>query len=77
MQPGSKRSFRNLPYDGSVCRIDPQTGKVIDRLACGLQFTNGIAFGPSGAFYFNETLTGTVYHIADDGAVGAYTNVTR
>jgi len=77
MQPGSGRSFRNLTYDGSVYRIDPQAGKVIDRLACGLQFTNGIAFGPSGDLYFNETLTGIVYRIADDGTVAPYANVIR
>ena len=52
--------YRKLKYDGRVFRIDPRTRAVqcIDR---GLQFTNGIAFGPDGHLYIAETLSGNIY----------------
>ena len=56
----------SLPLDGKICRFDAETGagEVIDR---GLQFTNGIAFGPDGSLYANETMTGNVYRYDLDG----------
>jgi gluconolactonase len=53
-------NWRTLRYDGRVFRIDPRTRAVecIDR---GLQFTNGIAFGPDNNLYVAETLSGNIY----------------
>lgn len=50
----------DLQMDGRVFRVDPQTleAVVLDR---GLRFPNGIAFGPDGALYVNETMTGDVH----------------
>ena len=52
--------WRTLRYDGRVFRIDARTRAVecVDR---GLQFTNGIAFGPDGNLYVAETLSGNIY----------------
>jgi gluconolactonase len=52
--------YKSVKYDGRVYRIDPSTGSVqlIDR---GICFTNGIALGPDGFLYVNETLTGNIY----------------
>jgi gluconolactonase len=62
-------AYRDMHYDGRVYRIDTRTHAVelIDR---GLQFTNGLAFGPDGNLYVNETLTGNIYRYAcADGRV--------
>lgn len=58
--------YRNLTYDGRVFKIDTETAEVacIDR---GLMFTNGLAFGPDGNLYVNETLTGNIYRYACKG----------
>lgn len=60
--PGGELSpaFRELDYDGCVYRVDPVSGDVscIDH---GLQFTNGLAFGPDGHLYVAETLTGNIW----------------
>lgn len=61
-------SWSDLPYDGRLYRIDPATGRVLDTLDRGFRFTNGIAFGPDGALYINETLTGAVYRYALDAS---------
>ena len=58
----------SMPTDGRVFRFDPASGEAwfLDR---GLGFANGIAFGPDGALYANETLTGNVYRyrLDDEG----------
>jgi gluconolactonase len=53
-------NWRNLKYDGRLFRIDAKTRAVecIDR---GMQFTNGIAFGPDENLYVAETLSGNIY----------------
>jgi gluconolactonase len=64
-----RSDYMDVDYDGRVYRIDPETGGVtlLDR---GIKFTNGIAFGPDGALYANETLTGNIYRYAwADGRV--------
>jgi len=67
-------NFLDIDYDGRVYQIDPQAGRVIDCLASGLRFTNGIAFGTEGALYYNETLTGFVYRLSG-GKAERYANV--
>jgi len=63
--PGGKirADYLDLSYDGRVYRIDPQT-RGVRKLDSGLTFTNGIAFGPDGYLYVNETLTGRVFRYA-------------
>jgi gluconolactonase len=53
--------FASVPLDGFVFRYDPLSGDawLIDEGR--YQFTNGIAFGPDGLLYVNETMTGNVY----------------
>ena len=47
--------YRKLHYDGRVFRIDAKT-HAVERIDRGLQFANGIAFGPDGNLYVAETL---------------------
>ncbi len=65
-------NFEQIPLDGRVFRIDPTTGEA-RKLDGGLRFTNGIAFGPDGKLYVNETRTGMVYRYAwrDGGEMGS------
>jgi gluconolactonase len=55
-----KEGATDLPIDGRVFGFDPRTGDAwfLDR---GLGFANGIAFGPDGDLYANETYSGNVY----------------
>jgi gluconolactonase len=52
--------WASLEYRGKVFRYDPATREAWF-LDDGYQFTNGIAFGPDGLLYVNETMTGNVY----------------
>ena len=56
---------------GIVFRYDLETGesRILDD---GYRFTNGIAFGPDGLLYVNETITGDVfrYSVGDGGNLG-------
>lgn len=52
--------WKDYPYDGRVYRIDTDT-LAVTRLDNGLRFTNGLAFGPDGLLYVNETIGGAVY----------------
>jgi gluconolactonase len=62
----------SLPMAGTVFRYDPATGEstILDD---GYRFANGIAFGPDGLLYTNETIGGNVYRytVADDGTLGS------
>jgi len=60
--PGGKirSDWRTCKIDGRVYKIDVLARK-IEKLDSGIRFTNGIAFGPDGNLYVNETLTGNVY----------------
>jgi gluconolactonase len=57
-----------VDVDGRVYRIDPDTMRV-ERFDGGLQFANGLAWGPDGRLYVNETLTGAI-HAHDVDASG-------
>jgi gluconolactonase len=61
----------SLPMDGKVIRYEPDTGAATI-LDDGYRFTNGIAFGPDGLLYVNETMTGNVYRypMREGGGVG-------
>ena len=60
--PGGRirADYQRVAYDGRLYRLDVKTG-AIRKLDAGLKFTNGIAFGPDGHLYVNETLTGAIY----------------
>jgi len=53
-------------YDGRVYRVDPQTHAVTQHDE-GIRFTNGIAWGPDGLLYVNETATGDVFRYRPTG----------
>jgi gluconolactonase len=64
-----RADYMDVKYDGRVYRIDTASGKVV-KIDSGIKFTNGIAFGPDGLLYVNETLTGNVYRYqASGGAI--------
>lgn len=69
--------FATAPYDGRVFQIDPRTASVVRRLATGLRFANGIAFGPDDALYYNETLTSIIYRQTDGGAATPFAQLER
>jgi gluconolactonase len=73
--PGQPIDFESFHYEGAVAQIDPRDGKLLRRLASGIRFTNGVAFGPDGELYFNETLTGLIYRQPLHGPAEPYANV--
>lgn len=58
--------WATVPVDGRVYRIDV-TNKGIEKVDEGIRFTNGVAVGPDGMLYSNETLTGMVFRYALEG----------
>ena len=64
-----RADYIDVHYDGRLYRVDPETGAVT-KLDQGFLFTNGIAFGPDGMLYVDETVTGNIYRYAwRDGEV--------
>lgn len=57
--------WQELTLDGRLIRFDPVSGEAafLDR---GYRFTNGLAFGPDGLLYVNETFTANVYRYRVD-----------
>ena len=61
--------WKNLKYDGRVYRVDTGSG-FVETIDQGIQFTNGIAFGPDENLYVAETLTGIIYRYQwEDGLI--------
>lgn len=58
--------WHDAPVDGRVYRIDIATSEItlVDQ---GMRFTNGVAVGPDGYLYANETLTGNIFRYQLDG----------
>lgn len=56
----ARSDYQSAKIDGKVFAIDVMRRKV-ELVDSGLQFTNGIAFGPDGDLYVSEKLTGTVH----------------
>jgi gluconolactonase len=72
LMPGGelRDDYLELSMDGRVYRIDVDT-KEITKIDSGIQFTNGIVFGPDSSLYVNETITGMVYRYSwQNGAPG-------
>jgi gluconolactonase len=61
--------YMDLSYDGRLYRIDIGR-KRVEKLDSGIKFTNGIAFGPDGSLFVNETVTGNVYRYRPGGKGG-------
>ncbi len=66
-----REDWEDVTADGKLIRFDPGRGeaRILDR---GIQFTNGIAWGPDGRLYVNETFTADIfrYRIEDGAVVG-------
>jgi gluconolactonase len=54
-----RSDYLDVHYDGRVYHVDVVSGKV-RKIDSGLQFTNGLAFGPDRLLYVDETLSGDV-----------------
>jgi len=66
---GLHPDWRNLHYDGRVYRVDTGSG-FVETIDQGIQFANGIAFGPDQKLYVAETLTGNIYRYEwEDGLI--------
>jgi gluconolactonase len=61
-----RTDWEELTLDGRLIRLDPASGEAafLDR---GYQFSNGLAFGPDGLLYVNETFTADVYRYRIEG----------
>lgn len=55
-----RADYDTLMPDGRVYQIDIYTRRIV-QFDSGIRFTNGIAIGPDGNLYVNETLSGNVY----------------
>ena len=55
-----RADYDTLMPDGRVYQIDPVTRRIV-QFDGGIRFSNGIAVGPDGNLYVNETLSGNVF----------------
>jgi gluconolactonase len=67
-----REDYASIRYDGRVYRINIETGAV-QKIDDGIKFTNGIAIGPDGLLYANETLTGNIYRYRLNQDTGNWT----
>ncbi len=74
-----REDFDTATYRGCVYQIDPVSGRVVRTIDTDLRFLNGIAIGPDGCLYANETITGDVlrYDLAGDAKREVFGNVIR
>lgn len=74
-----RKDFDTATYRGCVHQVDPVNGRVVRTIDNDLRFPNGIALGPDGCLYANETITGDVlrYDLAGDARREAFGNVIR
>jgi len=73
--PGGKvrPDYDQVPIDGRVYRINVASNE-IEKLDTGIQFTNGITFGPDNDLYVNETITGNIFRYKyENGQIGSRT----
>jgi gluconolactonase len=61
-----REDYAAVHYEGKVFCINIETFEVM-KIDENLQFPNGIALGPDGKLYVNETMTGNVYCYETDG----------
>ena len=61
-----RADYDSLKPDGRVYQIDTVTRRIV-QIDSGIRFTNGIAVGPDGNLYVNETLSGNVYRYGLEG----------
>ncbi len=62
-----RKDYTRQTYDGRVYQINTRSGE-INQFDSGIKFTNGIAFGPDGYVYANETIGGAMYRYAVQGS---------
>lgn len=74
-----REDYDTAQYKGCVLQIDPITGKVSRVIDRDLRFPNGIAIGPDGWLYANETITGDIlrYDLSGDARREVFGNVIR
>lgn len=74
-----REDFATAEYRGCVYQIDPVAGEVVRVIDRDLRFPNGIAIGPDGWLYANETITGDVlrYDLSGDARRDVFANVIR
>ena len=65
-----RADYDTLMPDGRVYQIDTHNPEIV-QFDAGIRFTNGIAVGPDGNLYVNETLSGNVYRYRlQNGKIG-------
>ncbi|HEY2935235.1 MAG TPA: SMP-30/gluconolactonase/LRE family protein [Gaiellaceae bacterium] len=72
LAPGGvfRPDWKTAEVDGRVYRID-RVSLEIEQVAGGIRYANGLAFGPDGALYVAETLSGAILRYApQDGGFG-------
>lgn len=57
--------YRKIKYDGRLYHIDRRT-RAVRRVDRGIEFTNGLAFGPDDSLYVAETMSGGIFRYASE-----------